>query len=187
MRFFKILAPLCVATAMFAAGNLYLTKNAQLFADAKGGPVLGELVISSTVKELSKSGELTEVEFVGYVPEGSTVAYEKSGVLMVGFESMNASVYQVIGQTKDEYDTVWLNVSVKGFVKSDALGADKAKILGQGKTLFQGKCGSCHALHAEHEFDANVWPSILESMGAQASLSRVEIFSIVKYLQNYKD
>lgn len=186
MRLFKILAPLCAATVMFAAGNAYLSQNAQLFADAKGGPVLGELVVSSAVKELSKSGDFTEVEFVGYVPEGSTVAYEKSGVLMVGFESMNASVYKTIGQTKDEYGTVWLNVSVKGFVKSDALEGDKAKILGQGKALFQGKCGACHALHAEDEFDANVWPSILEAMGAQASLSKAEKFSIEKYLQNYK-
>ncbi len=186
MRIVKFLAPLCAATMMFAAGNSFLSKNAQLFVDSKEGSVLGELVVSSAVKELSKSGDFTEVEFVGFMPEGSTIAYEKTGVLMIGFEAMNASVYKVIGQTKDEYDTVWLNVSVKGFVKSDALGNDKSKILGEGKTLFQAKCSTCHALHAEDEFEPNVWPSILEAMGQQAGLSKAEKFSIEKYLQNFK-
>jgi trimethylamine-N-oxide reductase cytochrome c-type subunit TorC len=182
----RFLAPLCAATMMFAAGNAFLNKNASLYADASGGSALGELIVSSTVKELSKSGDFTEVEFTGFMPEGSTIAYEKAGILMVGFEAKDATVYKIVGQQKDEYDTVWLNVSVKGFVKSDALGSDKAKILASGKVLFQGKCGSCHALHAEDEFDANVWPSILDAMGQQASLSKADKFSIVKYLQNFK-
>lgn len=184
MRLFKIFAPLCIASMMFATGNSFLTKNAQLYTDAKEGSALGELIVSSTVKELSQSGEFTEVEFVGYMPEGSTIAYERTGVLMVGFEAIDASAYKTLGQTKDEYDTVWLNVSIKGFVKSDTLGNDKSKILAAGKALFQGKCGACHPLHAPDEFDPNVWPSILKGMGAQASLSRAETFSIEKYLQN---
>ena len=186
MRIMRFLAPLCAATMMFAAGNAFLNKNASLYADAREGSALGELIVSSTVKELSKSGDFTEVEFVGFMPEGSTIAYEKAGVLMVGFEAKEASVYKIIGQQKDEYDTVWLNVSVKGFVKNDALGSDKAKILANGKALFQGKCGACHPIHAADEFDANVWPSILEAMGIQAGLSKAEKFSIEKYLQNVK-
>jgi trimethylamine-N-oxide reductase cytochrome c-type subunit TorC len=185
MRIIQILAPLCVTTMMFA-GNAFLAKNAPLFADANGGSALGELIIASSVKELSKSGDFTEVEYVGFMPEGSTVVYEKAGVLMVGFEAANASNLKVLGQKKDEYDTVWINVSIKGFVKNDTLGSDKVKILDTGKSLFQGKCGSCHALHAESEFEPNVWPSILEAMGQQAGLSKAEKSSIEKYLQNFK-
>lgn len=120
------------------------------------------------------------------MPEGSAKAYEKIGMLMVGFEAPSAASYKVLGQKKDEYDAIWLNVSIKGFVKSDALSNDKTSTLSGGKALFQSKCGTCHALHPESEFDANVWPSILEAMGVQAGLSNAERYSIEKYLQNFK-
>lgn len=186
MSIVKFIVPLCTATIIFAASSSFVNKNAQLFSDKSGGSALGELIVASEVKELSKNGDFTEVEFVGFMPEGSTIAYEKIGVLMIGFEASNPSVYKIIGQKKDEYDTVWLNVSVKGFVKNDVLGNDKTQILGNGKALFQGKCGACHPIHAADEFEPNVWPSILEAMGAQAGLSKPEKMSIEKYLQNFK-
>ena len=185
MRLFYLIAPLCAATMMFAAGGSFLTQNAPLYAEENAGSALGELIVASEVKELSQKGSFSEVEFVGFVPEGSTVVYEKSGMLIIGFEASNISVLKVLGQKTDEYGSVWINVSVKGFVKSDALSNDKNKVLGAGKTLFQAKCSTCHALHAEDEFDPNVWPSILEAMGQQAGLSKAEKFGIEKYLQNY--
>ena len=186
MRLFHILAPLCAATMMFAAGGSFLTQNAPLYAEASEGSALGELIIASEVKELSQKGSFSEVEFVGFIPEGGSVAYEKMGMLIIGFEASTPSVLKVLGQKTDEYGSVWINVSVKGFVKTDALNSDKSKILNTGKTLFQAKCSTCHALHPETEFDANVWPSILEAMGQQAGLSKPEKQSIEKYLQNYK-
>jgi len=185
MKLMKLIAPLCVASTMLFAQSAFLTKNAPLYAEASEGSALGELVIASEVKTLSTSGEYSEVEFQGFMPEGSTIAYEKAGVLMVGFQAQSPSVYKIIGQKKDEYDTVWLNVSVKGFVKTAVLDADKNKILNVGKAMFQAKCGTCHALHPEDEFDANVWPSILDAMSAQAGLSGSERYTIEKYLQNY--
>lgn len=186
MRLFHVLAPLCAATMMFAASGTFLNKNAPLYAEASEGSALGELIIASEVKELSQKGSFSEVEFVGFVPEGSSVVYEKAGMLIIGFEASNPAVLKVLGKKTDEYGSVWINVSVKGFVKSDALNSDKNKVLADGKTLFQAKCSTCHALHPETEFDANVWPSILEAMGAQAGLSKPEKQSIEKYLQNYK-
>ncbi|MDD3343455.1 MAG: hypothetical protein PHR87_07770 [Sulfurospirillaceae bacterium] len=186
MKLLKLIAPLCVITTMLFAQSAFLSKSAPLYTEASEGPALGELVVASEVKTLSTSGDFTEVEFVGYMPEGSTIAYEKAGVLMVGFQALSPSAYKIIGQKKDEYDTVWLNVSVKGFVKTASLGADKSKIIGAGKALFQSKCGTCHALHPEDEFDANVWPSILVAMSAQAGLSGAERYSIEKYLQNFQ-
>ncbi|WP_051906560.1 MULTISPECIES: hypothetical protein [unclassified Sulfurospirillum] len=185
MRLFSIIAPLCAATMMFAAGGSFLSKNAPLYAEVSESSALGELIIASEVKELSQKGSFSEVEFVGFVPEGSNVVYEKAGMLIIGFEASNPSVLNVLGKKTDEYGSVWINVSVKGFVKTDALSSDKSKVLGIGKALFQAKCSTCHALHAEDEFDVNVWPSILEAMGQQAGLSKAERFSIEKYLQNY--
>ncbi len=186
MRLFNYLAPLCMASMMFAASGSFLTKNTPLFQEASESAPLGELIVAAEVKELSKKGSFSEVEFVGFMPEGSSVVYEKSGFLIIGFESSNPSTLKVLGKKTDEYGSVWLNVSIKGFVATEALSSDKTAVLTGGKSLFQAKCGTCHALHHENEFDANVWPSILESMGAQAGLSKPEKMSIEKYLQNYK-
>lgn len=186
MQFFKYLAPLCAATVMFAAQGSVLTQNALLFAEASENSAIGELIIASEVNILSQKESFSEIEFVGFAPEGSAVLYEKSGTLIVGFESSNPASLNILGKKTDEYGSVWVNISVKGFVKSDVLSSDKSKVLAIGKTLFQTKCSTCHALHPESEFDANVWPSILESMGAQAGLSKLEKMSIEKYLQNYK-
>lgn len=177
---------LCLASFLFGAGGSFLRQNSPLFASSDAKEALGELIVSSEVKELSKSGEYTEVEFIGYQPKDSAVVYEKAGVLIVGLEVANAGALKVIGEKTDEYGTVWLNVSMKGFVASSALGKDKGSILKAGKELFGAKCGTCHALHAESEFDANVWPSILDAMGEQAALSKDEKYSIMKYLQNYQ-
>ena len=185
MRLWKIIAPLCVSSVMFA-GSVFVSSNTPLYSTASGGTQLGELFVASTLKELSKSGEFSEVEFMGFMPEGSTTVYEKAGVLMTGFEVANSSTLQIIGKQTNEYGSVWVNVSIKGFVKSSMLSGDKMSVLKQGETLFKGKCGTCHALHPETEFEPNVWPSILETMGAQAALSKNERYSIEKYLQNFK-
>lgn len=78
-----------------------------------GGTSLGELIVASEVKTLSTSGGFSEVEFTGFMPEGSAKAYEKIGMLMVGFEAPSAASYKVLGQKKDEYDAIWLNVSIR--------------------------------------------------------------------------
>lgn len=186
MQFLKYIAPLCTATMMFAAGGSFLSNNAPLFAEASESSALGELIVASEVKVFSQKGDFSEVEFVGFAPEESAVLYEKSGTLIVGFEASKPSAFKILGKKTDEYGSIWVNISIKGFVKTDALSSDKPKILSNGKTLFQTKCSTCHALHPESEFDANVWPSILESMGAQAGLSKLEKMSIEKYLQNFQ-
>lgn len=186
MQLLKFLAPLCITTIIFAESGSFLTKNTPLFAEASEGLAIGELIVAAEVKELSKNGSFSEVEFVGFMPEGSSIVYEKSGFLIVGFESLNPSTLKILGQKTDEYGSIWVNVSIKGFVASNALSSDKTMVLNNGKSLFQAKCSTCHALHHENEFDPNVWPSILETMGAQAGLSKHEKLSIEKYLQNYK-
>ena len=89
MQLFNYLAPLCMASMMFAASGSFLTKNTPLFQEASESSPLGELIVAAEVKELSKKGSFSEVEFVGFMPEGSSVVYEKSGFLIIGFESFN--------------------------------------------------------------------------------------------------
>lgn len=88
------------------------------------------------------------------MPEGSAKAYEKIGMLMVGFEAPSAASYKVLGQKKMNTMPSGLTSLSKACQKSDALSSDKASTLNTGKTLFQSKCGTCHALHPESEFDA---------------------------------
>ena len=182
----QFIIPLFTATLLFGAGGGYMSKNSPLYLDASAKEAIGELVVSTEVKELSQKGEFSEIEFVGYQPKDSGVVYEKVRVVGVGLEIAKPEAIKVVGEKTDEYGTVWQTVSVKGFVPTKLIAKDRATISQAGKNLFGEKCGSCHALHAEDEFDANVWPSILDGMREQAGLSKDENDLILKYLQGYK-
>ena len=84
----------------------------------------------------------------------------------------------------DDYDNEWLKVSVKGFVKKSDLKADINEIYAAGKELYETRCGGCHALHGYDEFNANVWPSVVNSMAAQSALEPNEFKTLVRFLQS---
>lgn len=174
---------ICVATFCVAADTAFLSKNGVLYQDKNLKERMGDIFVASQVKVLSQSGDVSEVEFVGYAPEDSPVVYEKAGILMLGFEGTDFSTYKVVGKEVDEYDTEWFQVAIKGFIKTELLTKDKKSILSSGKQLFEARCGVCHDLHHKEEFIPNVWPSILKNMGAQAGLSNDEKMLIEKYLQ----
>lgn len=162
----------------------YVKLNSILTSLNDGNTPLGRLIVGSKVKKMGINEEMVEVEFSGFQPEGSPIVYEELGVLMVGYEGVDSSSVEIIEEQKDEYDNVWLHVKVKGYIPKDALIEDKDLIIHEGQDLFMDRCGSCHALHSEDEFDANVWPSIIGGMADLAGLNKDEQDLIVKYLQN---
>ena len=185
MRIVQIIYILFFVTFSFAyaSDKAYINTNTTLYQDAQGQSALGELIVASEVKILASNGEMNHVEFIGYMPEGSPVVYEQAGVLKSGYETEDTSSLPIIGKKVDEYDTEWLEVSVKGYVKASALSTKKSDILNASKKLFESKCSMCHDLHHKAEFTPNVWPSILENMAAQAGLTKNETSRIEKYLQ----
>ncbi|QKF83439.1 hypothetical protein [Halarcobacter ebronensis] len=161
----------------------YINKNAVLYKDQNQKESLGKIYVASQVKVLSQKGNVSEVEFTGFAPEDSPIVYEKAGVLVLGYEGSDFADYKVISKQVDEYDTEWFEVVIKGYISTDLLTQDKSKILQDGKTLFEARCGACHDIHHKEEFVPNVWPSILENMAPQAGLSEDEKMLIEKFLQ----
>lgn len=186
MRFIHTILPLCLASSLLwgAQGVAYLNQNVTLSASSDGSKPTGELIVATSVRELGTQGEFAEVEFLGYQPQGSQLVYERMGVLMVGYEIIDPASIQAIEEKKDEYGNVWVSAKAKGWIPKKALTSEKKSVITAGKNLFMERCGSCHALHSEDEFDANVWPNIVEGMCEQAGLGKGEKDLIIKYLQN---
>ncbi len=83
-----------------------------------------------------------------------------------------------------KWDKVRLEVwaDKKDFVSSDE------PLFSHAKELFTNNCGTCHALHATHEFNANAWPSIFKSMASRTGIDKKDHWLVIEYLQkNAKD
>ena len=65
------------------------------------------------------------------------------------------------------------------------VGAYSVPALGQvGKTLYDQKCGRCHAVYDPGDYSAGDWAGIVRSMKAQAALTAQEISELIEYLEN---
>lgn len=173
------------ASLLFGAEAAFVKYNSPLFETEEREKSLGVLIVSSEVEILEIKNDISKVAFIGYLPEGSTVAYEKAGVLMVGLEDIvKPEELEVIGEVVDEYDTVWIEVKATGFIESAALVKSREELISSAEELFGERCGACHALYHKSEFDPNVWPSILDSMSGQSGLTKDQKDLIVKFLQD---
>lgn len=170
---------------LFGAEVAIVKQNSPLFETDKKEKSLGVLIVSSEVKILETKDNMSKVSFTGYLPEGSTIAYEKAGVLMVGLEDIaNPNKLEITGEVIDEYDTVWLEVKATGYLENNAIIDSRDGLVSKAEDLFAERCGGCHVLYHKSEFDPNVWPSILDSMSGQSGLTKDQKDLIVKFLQD---
>ncbi|MBE2984644.1 hypothetical protein CCAL9344_02075 [Campylobacter sp. RM9344] len=178
----KILATLIIAS--FACGADLFVGSMTPVLDKVGGKVIAELHAGAKLKQISQNGEYVEVEYVGFIPGESPIAYARVGVLEQDINVGDMKTFKVIKTHKDPYDNEWDEVSVKGFVKKDTLVADIDVVHKAGQALFEERCGSCHALHAYDEFGANVWPSVIETMISNSALTPQEVETLNRFLQS---
>ena len=54
-----------------------------------------------------------------------------------------------------------------------------------GKTLFDGKCGRCHAFKQPELYTAPAWAPIMDRMALKARLSDDEKKQVLAYVQHY--
>lgn len=178
----KILATLTLSLLLFGADAFIGSQTALL--DKAGGKELAALHVGAKVKVLGDSGEYTQVEYKGFVPEEGANAYARLGILELDLTAKDTKTLEVIGKKMDDYDNEWLEVSVKGFVKKEVLKNDITQIYTSGESLFKERCGGCHALHGYDEFGVNVWPSVIETMIANSALEPNEFEEVVRFLQS---
>jgi cytochrome c5 len=56
--------------------------------------------------------------------------------------------------------------------------------LAAGQTLFNQKCGRCHALRKPEEFTARQWRGIMEIMGPRAKLDDAQKMQVLAFLKS---
>ncbi|MBR8463180.1 hypothetical protein KDD93_01145 [Campylobacter sp. faydin G-24] len=178
----KFLALAILSSALFAA-DIYVGAIAPML-DKIGGKEIATLHIGAKVKELSLKGEYAQIEYQGFVPEGSTISYARLGILEQDLQANSEKSLKLVKKVMDEYDNEWQIVSIKGFVKKDALTPNIDEIYARGEDLFKNRCGGCHALHGYDEFNVNVWPSVVETMIGNSALTPDEFEEVVRFLQS---
>lgn len=178
----KILIFLILIKLLFSS-EVFVGAQAPLL-DEDNGKQIAKLHIGAKLKVINTKDKYVQVEYTGFTVQDSTISYARLGVLEQDLEVANIGIMQEIEKIKDDYDNEWIKVSVKGYVKQDALVNDINKIYANGEELFKNRCGGCHALHGYDEFSANVWPSVIESMIPNSALEPNEFEEIVRFLQN---
>jgi mono/diheme cytochrome c family protein len=66
--------------------------------------------------------------------------------------------------------------------KSEAAAAAHTELVAQGKTVYTGKCGKCHALKTVENYNAERWTGILKSMIPKAKLNETESQQVTAYV-----
>ncbi|CAD7287890.1 hypothetical protein [Campylobacter suis] len=172
-----------LAGGLFAA-DMFVNTPAPIL-DKVGGKPLGQLLIGAKVTAGKQSGEYIEVSYTGFVPGETPNAYARVGVLEQDITVENPQkTFKIVKKHKDDYDNEWDEVTLKGFVKKEALVGDIGIIHTAGENLFKERCGGCHALHGYDEFSANVWPSVVESMIGNSALTGEEVQTLNRFLQS---
>ncbi|WP_169753027.1 hypothetical protein [Campylobacter mucosalis] len=177
----KIVICLALASLLLGAEN-FIGSNTEIL-DKVGGKPLATLLVGAKVEILKDDKEYVLAQYQGYLPEGSDISYARLGVLEADLKTTNLKALKQVEKVKDDYDNEWLKVSIKGFVKKDSL-KSLATLQTEGEELFKTRCGGCHALHHYDEYNANVWPSVVESMRANSALDDTEFATLVRFLQS---
>ncbi len=164
----------------------YTTGTVQLRKDP-GGAVVGTVTPGTTMSVTETSGTDAHVTVAGYSSAGSSMVVAAVGVriVLVTLTAPDQADRNLGAQTKDSYGTVWTEVTVSGWVPSNALTADVQTVWAHGRQLYEAHCSSCHSLYAPDQYTANQWPGTLQGMASQGGLSGDDLTLVLKYLQTH--
>jgi len=174
-----------VAGTAQAQGTMYANATVAVLDDA-GGTQQATLMPGTAVTVLGTAGASTQVQVSGWSVEGAaSVVFEGVGRRVVlAVLAADAKVdRKVVDSKKDDYGSTWQQVTVGGWVASDALVESLDAVWQGGRKLYESRCSACHSLHATTEFSANQWPGILKSMGKKAALDQDQLDLVTRFLQ----
>jgi trimethylamine-N-oxide reductase cytochrome c-type subunit TorC len=135
-------------------------------------------------------------------PQGPRIAVRVSGWSLEGapaqlFRAVGRRILQaelgsrgpsrpvVSDRETDPYGSVWQRVSATGWVARSDVGPDLDAVWKQAESLYQQRCGGCHALHPATEFTANQWPNVLKVMAHNAAFTPEQAALVTQYLQTH--
>lgn len=179
--------------SLFFAGALwgesYTTKVKQLYLP-NAQKAVGRLLPSAEVKMLGEKDGKVEVEISGWIEDGvpSAVYFAPNRRILVAGINKTTQYSFDSGKSVEDGGKKWILIKAKFLTEKDGFSDDLDSMYKSAEEMYQTNCGICHKLHDKKEFNANQWPSMINSMLSRTAISKEESYLLIQYLQkNAKD
>lgn len=169
-------------TPLHAADAQRYTNAVTPLLDAAGGKPIGSLQPGAALDAIGQSGAATHVKVQGWSVQGASAAVlaapNRRIVLLSGYTGHGAP-----GASQTVNGAVYQEVTIDGWVATDALVDDVQIVWKSAADLYAQKCGTCHALPAVSALGVGQWPAIMKTQAVNAGLDANETALLTAYLQ----
>ena len=167
----------------------YSAKVKQLYLPEQPKAV-GRLLPTAEVKILGDSGDKVEIEISGWIEDGvpSAVYFAPNRRILVAGINKSTQYKFDDGKSVEDGGKKWIQIKAKFLTEKDGFSDDVDSMYKSAEEMFNTNCSICHKLHDKKEFNANQWPSMINSMLSRTAISKEESYLLIQYLQkNAKD
>lgn len=167
----------------------YSAKVKQLYLPEQPKAV-GRLLPTAEVKMLGDSGDKVEIEISGWIEDGvpSAVYFAPNRRILVAGINKSTQYKFDDGKSVEDGGKKWIQIKAKFLTEKDGFSDDVDSMYKSAEEMFNTNCSICHKLHDKKEFNANQWPSMINSMLSRTAISKEESYLLIQYLQkNAKD
>ena len=167
--------------------NIYTQNNANVYLNTNTSVFQGKIEPATPLTFIKKKNDLVLVELKGWSSEGSeTVIFKNIGVRVIYavLDEKLIKNIKVLEKKSDYYETVWSKVSIKLWINEKHIVKNINTVWKKSETLYEERCGACHATPDLEHFTANQWPGVIKSMASRAGLLEKESVLVTKYVQN---
>ncbi len=189
---YGVLKPLLVCVALSVNvlfAQSYTTKVQSLYLNGQDKPI-GRILPSVEVKTLDKADGKIAVEISGWIEDGvpSAIYFAPNRrILVAGINKTTKYDFESVDSTEDG-GKKWLLIKAKFLMDEVEFSNDVNALYKSAEEMYAMNCSICHKLHDKKEFNANQWPSIINSMLSRTAISKDESYLLIQYLQkNAKD
>lgn len=186
MRFIAIFALFFICTLW---GESYSAKVKSLYLP-NNPKAVGRLLPSAEVKMLGEKDGKVEVEISGWIEDGvpSAIYFVPNRRILVAGIDKKATYDFDSGKSVEDGGKKWILIKAKFLTDKDGFSDDLDSMYKSTEEMFNTNCAICHKLHNPKEFNANQWPSMINSMLSRTAISKEESYLLIQYLQkNAKD
>lgn len=167
----------------------YSAKVKQLYLPEQPKAV-GRLLPTAEVKILGDLGDKVEIEISGWIEDGvpSAIYFVPNRRILVAGINKSTQYKFDDGKSVEDGGKKWIQIKTKFLTEKDGFSDDVDSLYKSAEEMFNTNCAICHKLHPTKEFNANQWPSMINSMLSRTAISKEESYLLIQYLQkNAKD
>lgn len=139
---------------------------------------------------LGDFGDKVEIEISGWIEDGvpSAVYFAPNRRILVAGINKSTQYKFDDGKSVEDGGKKWIQIKAKFLTEKDGFSDDVDSMYKSAEEMYATNCSICHKLHEKKEFNANQWPSMINSMLSRTAISKEESYLLIQYLQkNAKD